>query len=46
MPPPFVWLQAASDLKNMVGVVDHGLFIGMTTACIIATADGVVTKEP
>merc|ERR1711862_151672 len=26
---------AASQLKNTVGVVDHGLFIGMTSACII-----------
>jgi ribose 5-phosphate isomerase A len=30
----------------MCGVVDHGLFCGMTTAVIIAGADGVVVKSP
>jgi len=35
---------AAEQLKNTVGVVDHGLFIGMTTACIIAGKDGVTVK--
>ena len=38
-------VKAASDLKNMVGVVDHGLFIGMTTAVIIAGKDGISVKE-
>jgi len=37
---------AAAELKNTVGVVDHGLFIGMTSSCIIATKDGVVEKFP
>jgi len=32
---------AAAQLKDTVGVVDHGLFIGMTTECIIAGADGI-----
>lgn len=35
---------AATALKNTVGVVDHGLFIGMTTACIVAGKDGIVVK--
>lgn len=38
--------KMAADLKNMCGVVDHGLFCGMTTAVIIAGADGVVVKSP
>lgn len=37
---------AATQLKNTVGVVDHGLFIGMTTACIIAGKDGISVKTP
>ena len=38
-------VAAASALKSMVGVVEHGLFIGMTTAVIIAGKDGVYVKE-
>eukprot|EP00913_Durusdinium_trenchii_P010820 g10149.t1 len=29
-----------------VGVVDHGLFTGMTTACIVAGSDGIIVKAP
>eukprot|EP00245_Coleochaete_scutata_P005098 TRINITY_DN18385_c0_g1_i1.p2 TRINITY_DN18385_c0_g1~~TRINITY_DN18385_c0_g1_i1.p2 ORF type:complete len:311 (-),score=95.98 TRINITY_DN18385_c0_g1_i1:203-1135(-) len=36
---------AADAIIALEGVVDHGLFLGMTTACIIATKDGVVVKE-
>lgn len=36
----------ASELKNVCGVVDHGLFCGMTTAVIIAGKDGISVKEP
>jgi len=32
---------AAAELKNTVGVVDHGLFCNMTTAVIVAGSDGV-----
>lgn len=32
--------KAAAELKNTVGVVDHGLFVGMTTAVIVACKDG------
>jgi len=40
-------LVAAGDqLKNTVGVVEHGLFTGMTTACIIAGPDGVTVQSP
>lgn len=36
----------ASELKNVCGVVDHGLFCGMTTAVIIAGTDGITVKTP
>ena len=38
--------KAAEALKNTVGVVDHGLFCGMTTAVIIAGKDGISVKTP
>ena len=38
--------KAASELKNTVGVVDHGLFIDMSTAVIVAGSDGVYVKKP
>jgi ribose 5-phosphate isomerase A len=34
------------ELKNVVGVVDHGLFCGMSTVVIIAGKDGISVKEP
>merc|ERR1712228_797933 len=37
--------KMASEIKNVVGVVDHGLFCGMTTAVIIAGSDGISVKE-
>lgn len=36
----------ANEIKNTVGVVDHGLFCDMTTAVIIAGKDGISVKEP
>ena len=36
---------AASELKSLCGVVEHGLFCGMTTAVIIAGKDGISMKE-
>lgn len=33
---------AAKDLKNTVGVVDHGIFNGFTTAVIVACEDGSI----
>jgi ribose 5-phosphate isomerase A len=35
----------AAELKNVVGVVEHGLFCGLTTAVIIAGKDGISVKE-
>jgi len=37
--------KAAEELKSTCGVVDHGLFCGMTTAVIIAGKDGITLKE-
>ena len=36
---------AAAQLKNTVGVVDHGLFIGMATEVIVAGSEGVYVME-
>ena len=33
--------KAAEELKNTVGVVDHGIFAGMTTAVIVAGKTGI-----
>ena len=37
--------KMARDLKTLCGVVDHGIFSGMTSAVIIAGSDGVVVKS-
>merc|ERR1711924_96098 len=37
--------KAAEELKSTVGVVDHGLFCGITPAVIIAGKDGITLKE-
>ena len=37
--------KAAAELKATVGVVEHGLFCGMTTSVIIAGADGISEKK-
>jgi ribose 5-phosphate isomerase A len=37
--------KMARELKNVCGVVDHGLFCGLTTAVIIAGSDGISVKE-
>lgn len=39
-------VQAAKDFESLVGVVEHGLFLGMSTAVIIAGKDGVYVKTP
>ncbi len=36
----------AAALKSTIGVVEHGLFIGMTSEAIIATADGIERIQP
>jgi ribose 5-phosphate isomerase A len=33
-------LELASTLKGATGVVEHGLFLGMTDSCVVAGADG------
>ncbi|CAN8072159.1 unnamed protein product [Agarophyton chilense] len=37
---------AASQIESLVGVVEHGLFLGMSSAVIIAGAEGVYVKQP
>ena len=37
--------KAAEELKNTCGVVEHGLFCGMTTSVIIAGKDGISQKN-
>lgn len=39
-------IKAAKDFESLVGVVEHGLFLGMSSAVIVAGSDGVYVKEP
>eukprot|EP00612_Vaucheria_litorea_P005558 CAMPEP_0171461204 /NCGR_PEP_ID=MMETSP0945-20130129/5751_1 /TAXON_ID=109269 /ORGANISM="Vaucheria litorea, Strain CCMP2940" /LENGTH=236 /DNA_ID=CAMNT_0011987515 /DNA_START=236 /DNA_END=946 /DNA_ORIENTATION=- len=39
-------IQAGKELLEVVGVVEHGLFLGMTTACIIAGSEGISVMTP
>ncbi len=36
----------ATQLKSTIGVIEHGLFIGMTTEAIIATESGIERLSP
>ena len=36
---------AAAELKGVIGVVDHGLFCGMTSEVIVAARDGVYKRN-
>jgi len=38
-------VKAAEEIKGTVGVVDHGLFCGITTAVIIAGKEGISMQE-
>lgn len=37
--------QAAKEIESLVGVVEHGLFLGMSTAVIIAGKNGIEVKK-
>ena len=37
--------KMAADMKALCGVVDHGIFSGMTTAVICAGSDGVTVTD-
>lgn len=37
--------KAAQEMKNTIGVVEHGLFIGMADAIVIAGADGISVQK-
>src|ERR1019366_4392410 len=34
------------DLNSVVGVVEHGLFLGMTSLVVVARAEGIETLVP
>jgi len=36
----------AAELKSIVGVVEHGLFLGMATLALVAGEDGVIEYRP
>ena len=36
---------AANELRNMVGVIEHGLFLNMASAVIVATSEGIVVHK-
>lgn len=36
---------ASKAILDLVGVVDHGLFLDMVDVCIVAAADGVKLME-
>jgi len=38
-------VAAAEQLKNTVGVVEHGLFVGMTDTLLISRPEGVEALE-
>jgi ribose 5-phosphate isomerase A len=37
--------RASSDILNVVGVVEHGLFLGMANVVIVAGSNGIEIKE-
>jgi ribose 5-phosphate isomerase A len=38
--------RLASDLKGTLGVVEHGLFLGLAHRAIVASANGITVLEP
>ncbi|WP_263357072.1 ribose-5-phosphate isomerase RpiA [Acidicapsa ligni] len=38
--------QLAASIRGIVGVVEHGLFLGMATRALIASDEGVIEKMP
>jgi ribose 5-phosphate isomerase A len=39
-------LSLARALVDIPGVVEHGLFLGMATAAVVARADGIEILKP
>lgn len=39
-------VQASKDFEALVGVVEHGLFLGMSSAVIVAGSEGIYVKKP
>ncbi|MEJ1975858.1 MAG: ribose-5-phosphate isomerase A [Acetobacteraceae bacterium] len=38
--------ETAAEIRNIVGVVEHGLFLGMATLALIAGEDGIRELRP
>jgi ribose 5-phosphate isomerase A len=38
--------ELAAEIRNIVGVVEHGLFLGMATMALVAGEDGVRELRP
>jgi ribose 5-phosphate isomerase A len=38
--------ELAAEIRNIVGVVEHGLFLGMATMALVAGEDGVRELQP
>ena len=38
--------ELAAEIRNMVGVVEHGLFLGMATLALVAGENGVRELRP
>jgi ribose 5-phosphate isomerase A len=43
--PIFDLEKVSSEIRNIVGVVEHGLFLNMTSMCLVADDDGVVQQK-
>lgn len=39
-------MQASKDFGSLVGLVEHGLFLGMSSAVLVAGTKGIYVKEP
>jgi ribose 5-phosphate isomerase A len=38
--------ETAAEIRSIVGVVEHGLFLGMATLALVAGDDGVTEHRP
>ena len=43
--PIFDLEKVSSEIRNIVGVVEHGLFLNMTSMCLGADDDGAVQQK-
>jgi ribose 5-phosphate isomerase A len=38
--------STAAEIRSIIGVVEHGLFLGMATLALVAGEDGVTVHRP